>query len=99
MKMISKIAEMIRGELEDAEEYAKCAVKHKDDDIRLAEMFYNLARAELDHSSQEHDQVVRLIKEYDGDAPASMQAVWDWEHDHLITQTAHIKKLLEMYKE
>lgn len=31
-------------------------------------------------------------------APASMQAVWDWEHELMVDKTAKIRALLDMYK-
>ena len=54
MKEIKMLAEMIRSELDDAARYAKLAVQYKDTNRRLAEMFYDLSRQELEHSTIEH---------------------------------------------
>lgn len=32
------------------------------------------------------------------EAPASMQAVWDWEHDKMVDTTARVKTMLSMYR-
>lgn len=48
-----------------------------------------------------HAQAVRLINEQRASgvvAPASMQAVWDWEHELMVDKTAKIRALLDMYK-
>lgn len=49
-----------------------------------------------------HDQVARIIKDWKAktgeEPPASMQAVWDYEHQRSIDKVAKIKALLEMYK-
>ena len=87
---------MIRSELDDAEEYAKCAVKATDS--RLGDMYRTLAKAELEHANLIHEQAVRLIKEHDGTPPDGMMVVWDWEHELMIERTAKVKMLLDMGK-
>lgn len=101
MKKIKRIAERIREELEDSESYAKDALKYKDSDRDLAQTVAGLAKQELTHSELLHEQAVRLIKEQQEKGitpPAAMQAVWDWEHEHMIEKTAHVKQLLEMFR-
>ena len=98
MKEIKYIAERIREELEDAEGYAKHALKYKDTDREMSQALAELSRQELAHSESLHHQAVRLIKKQrDGGiiAPASMQAVWDWEHERMVEKTIHIKALLD----
>lgn len=31
-------------------------------------------------------------------APASMEAIWNWEHGKMIEKTAHVHRLLDMLK-
>ena len=97
MKIIKCLAEMIHEELEDAEKYGKKALEYKDSDKRLADMFYNLSKQDLEHANMEHEQAVRLIKDQNTEAPAAMQAVWDWEHEHMIDHSAKIRQLQAMY--
>ncbi len=85
---------MIREELEDAEHYAREYVLNSESDPRLAELFKRLALAELDHANWEHTEAVRLIQASGREAPPSMQAVWDWEHELLTEKTAKIKLML-----
>lgn len=101
MKEIKWIAERIREELEDAEQYAKTALKYKDTNKDLAQACADIAKQELTHSEILHTQAVRLIKAQMAagvTAPVAMQAVWDWEHEKMIEHTAKIRNLLDMHK-
>ena len=101
MKEIKYIAERICEELEDAEGYAKHALKYKDTDREMSQALAELARQELSHSETLHHQAVRLIREQRDSGvtpPAAMQAVWDWEHERMIEKTAHIKHLIDMLR-
>lgn len=101
MKEIKMLVEDIREELEGAEHYAKLAAQYKTDDKSLADNYATLASQELNHVDMLHVQAARLINAQRSagvSAPASMQAVWDWEHELMIDKTAKIRALLEMYK-
>lgn len=97
MKEIKLLSKHIREELQDAENYAKLALRYKDDDRSLSQAFEKLAGQELDHADILHAQASRLIKdkrENGTEPPASMLAVWNWEHENMIECVAKIKILL-----
>lgn len=97
MKEIKILAGHIREELHDAENYAKLALRYKDDDRSLSQAFEKLAGQELDHADILHAQAARLIKEKReaGETPpAAMSAVWSWEHENMVDCVARIKLLL-----
>lgn len=101
MKIIKYLAEQIREELEDAENYAKQAHKVKEEDRELSNTLAELSRQELAHSDALHLQAERLIKKTRENGivpPAAMTAVWDWEHERLIEKTAHVKHLVDMLR-
>lgn len=101
MQIIKKLSEMIKEEISDAEKYANCALKWKDEDRTLAETFFNLSQQELQHMQMLHDQVVRLINDYkakNGAPPAAMQAVYDYIHEEQIENVRDVKLLHAMYK-
>lgn len=98
---IKELVEAMREELCDAEHYAKQAALYKGKDSRLADMYANLAKQELEHCNMEHMQVTRLITEYRESGhqpPEAMQAIWDWEHEQMVDHKAEIMAMLEMYK-
>lgn len=99
MKKIKWIAEKIEEELRDAEEYSKAAHHYKDSDNELSRCCASLAEEELKQSDKLHREAVRSIQEYRDsghEAPAAMQAVWDWEHDKMIDHTARIRHMLAL---
>lgn len=97
MKEIKMLAGHIREEMNDAETYAKLALKYRDDDRNLSQTFEKLAEQELDHADMLHAQASRLIKERkeNGETPpVAMSAVWSWEHENMMDCVARIKVLL-----
>ena len=101
MLIIQKLSNMIKEEIKDAEKYANCALKYKEEDKALSETFYTLASEELQHMDRIHVQVIRIINEYkakNGDPPALMQAVYDYLHGEWVENVKEVKILLGMYK-
>ena len=94
MKIIKQISEMIEDELEGAEEYIECALKHKDDNPTLAKVFYDISMQEMTHVDLLHGEVVKLIQQHQkehGDPPPTMMAVYEYMHDRQIKWTNKIK--------
>ena len=101
MELIKKLSKMIEEEIGDAEKYAKCALKYKDERSALSRLFYTLSQEELDHMKRLHDAVVEIIKEYreeKGEPPADMQAIYDYLHEQQIEEVAEVKNYQDMYK-
>ena len=97
MKEIKMLSKQMKEELHDACAYIKEAICYKDSDRDLAEMYYTLSKAEVEHADMEHNQALRLIK--GKEAPESMKAVWEYLHEELIEEKAEIKRLQAMYRE
>ena len=102
MLIIKKLSKMIKEEICDAEKYAQCAMKYKDEDKALADTFYSLANEELKHMEQLHSQVTRLINAYKsskGAPPEPMQVLYDYVHEEQMDAVKEIRVMLAMYKE
>lgn len=102
MKIIKEIVEMIEEELEGAEHYAECALRHKLDHPSLADVFYEISTQEMRHVNMLHEEVTKLIKthrEKHGEAPEAMMAIWDWQHKRHIESAKEIKILQNQYRE
>lgn len=101
MLVIKKLSKMIKEEICDADKYANCAMKYKDEDKALADVFCNLANEELKHMNMLHEQVVRIISAYKatkGDPPEAMQALYDYVHEEQMDAVREVKVTLAMYK-
>ena len=101
MKIIEKLSKMIEDELSDAERYAKCALKEKEERPALAQTFYTLSIDEMKHATMLHDEVTRVINEYrsaGNEPPADMTAVYNYLHDKQIERATNIKIIQESYR-
>ena len=102
MKIIKKLSEMISEEIQDAEKYAGCALKHKEDMQKLADLFHRLSKEEMSHAEQLHDAVVEIIRDYrtrNGEPPESMMAVYQYLHEKQIEDATRVKAMQSIYTE
>ena len=101
MKIIEELSEMIEEELEGAEDYAKGALKYKDEHPTLARVFHEISTEEMRHVDMLHGEVVSLIEKYrreHGDPPASMLAVYNYLHEKHIDHANEVKMYQGQYK-
>ena len=97
MQKIKCLVKDMSCELDAAEHYAKHALRNKDEDKELGDVYARVARQELEHCELFHAQAVRLIREYDKEPPESMRAIWEYEHDRIMEREAMIRVKLDMY--
>lgn len=97
MKIIQKLCDMIDEEIEDARKYAVCHQEHRDFEPELSRTFSLLANEELNHMRMLHEQVVRIIGEFQkekGDPPPEMMTIYEYVHKRQIEKVAEVKLLL-----
>lgn len=101
MQLIKELSEMISDEIEDAEKYARCALRYKDDKPDLARTFDQISRQEMEHMQLLHNQVTAIIDDYrrtNGEPPPAMMAVYDYLHEQQIDHAAEVKTLQGMFR-
>jgi len=62
MDLIDKLSAMMAEELEGAAKYAHCALKHKADHAKLAEMFHTMAGQEMEHAKHLQEAIAAEFK-------------------------------------
>lgn len=85
--------------MHDAEKYAKLALEYKEQYPEMLDTFLTLSRQEVNHATMLHNHVERLIRDFrakEGDPPAAMMAVYDWEHEKMIDNMAKVRVLQEL---
>lgn len=101
MKIIEKLVDRMHEELEDAETYVDLALLYKDERRSLSETFVRISEQEVSHYDMLHKEAVRIITEYrekNGEPPAAMLAVYEYQHKKAIEEMAEVKMKLEMAK-
>lgn len=101
MKILELLSEHIEEELEDACTYADLAVKYKEDDPELAQLFYKLSQEEMTHMDALHNSVVKHIDAYKrdhGEAPAGMKALYNYLHNREAKKAEKVAVLQTLAK-
>lgn len=100
MEIIKQISEKIDDELHDAEKYIRCAYKVADEYPQLADTYYKLSLAEMDHVTMLHENVKNIINELKRttEVPEAMQVLYDYLHERQIKWAAKIKAKQEAFK-
>ena len=101
MKLIKELSEMIEDELDGACEYAKGALKLKEEHPSLAKTFYDISLDEVKHIDMLHGEVKKIIEMHrkeQGEHPAPMMAVYEYLHDKHIEMANRIKAYQMEYR-
>ena len=101
MTIIKCLSEKIEDELSDAQEYIDDAMRWKQDDPEVANLFYHLSTEEMGHIEKLHAMVAKIIEEYraqNGEPPKEMMTLYDYLHQKHMNHAMEIKVKQGMYK-
>ena len=101
MEIIKHLEDQINEEMHDSGKYIKCAMKWKEENKELADLYYWLSQEEMTHADKLHKMVVGIIEKYkktEGEPPAEMLAVYNYLHEKEIDKAKEIKTMWDMYK-
>lgn len=101
MTLIKTLIEEIEDEIDGAEEYAKCALKYREEHPTLARLFYDMSTDEMRHVDLLHGEIVKIIEDYrkkHGEPPAPMKAVYEYMHAKHIEEANEVRMLQNQYR-
>lgn len=98
MRAILQILEQLDEEEHGVKEYVRCYSCYKMQDKELADLYLNLARAELDHYAKLHAQAERLIIAKRSKYLEVMGEMYQWQHERGIAKLAELKQLIDSCK-
>ena len=101
MEIIKTLSKMMAEEVHDAEKYAKCALKWKDERPELARVFDTLSRQEMDHMQVLQNSAVSIIEEAGRagvEIPPGMMEAYDLLHEMRIEEAAEVKAMQNMFR-
>ena len=101
MRILKDVIEKMNDTLEEIEWYSTKAHHLRAEHRALADTYIKIAEQHVGIYNNLHERAVALINEQKGkgvEVPASMQAIWDYEHEKLIQEFGEIKYLIEEYK-
>lgn len=101
MSIVKHLVAQIADELEGAEEYAELALKYKDEDKEICNMYVPMAKAELGHYTTLMACLDKVMKEYrEDDDPkyTGFKEMYDWKKPEYVKKVAQINYMLDMCK-
>lgn len=97
MGILECLLEQIYDEISGTEEYALLALKHKDSDRTLADMYNDLSKQEYTHFQLLYSQFTKRFSSLGG-LPDEMQQIYDWQIEKITKDAAKAKAISDMYK-
>ena len=101
MKILKDLIEKANDTLEEIEWYAEKAHHLRTEHKALANTYIKVAEAHVEIYGMLHERMVELIEEKKKEghvAPASMMAIWDYEHEKMVKEFAEVKFMIDDYK-
>ena len=101
MKILKDLIGKADDTLEEIEWYTEKAHILRSEHKALADTYIKIAETHIGIYKMLHDRMVGLIEEEKRKGvqpPASMLAIWEYEHEKLVKEFAEVKYSIEEYK-
>lgn len=103
MRMIKRLTEEIRGNIDEAEEKIKTAYKLRETDRQTADWYRDMAVAHLGFNATGHSIVSRMIREtesamHDNPKLPGMIEVYNDLHADIMAEAAEVQGMISAYK-
>lgn len=101
MKILQDLIKKSDHTMGEIEKYAEKAHLLKDSNKHLADTYIKIAEMHITIYDMLHSEMVNIIEEYKRkghEAPESMKAIWDYEHERLSSHFHELKFLVDDYK-
>ena len=101
MKILKDLIKKSEETLDEVEWYAEKTHHLRQEHKELADCYIKIAEMHINIYGMLHEKMVWLINEKrkEGEMPpASMLAIWEYEHEKLIKEFSEAKFLVEEYK-
>lgn len=105
MRLIKKLSEEIKDEMQDVKKYVHLALQYKQSDEDAYNVYMQLAGEEYDHATRLHNLAVQEINkqkkklaERGEQIPAIMLELWQDEHTQYVNDMAILKHEIDIAK-
>ena len=102
MERLKLLFSLIDDELADSMKYGEKAMKYKDTEPAMAELFYSLSLEELKHKSMLHNQLIKEMQNYialHSEKEEEVQAVYDVLNERQVEWENSIRHYQSAYRE
>ncbi len=97
MNVLECLLAQVYDEIGGTEGYALLALKYKDSDRTLADMYIDLSKQEYTHFQLLYSQFTKRFSSI-GELPDEMRQVYDWQVEKITKDAAKAKAISDMYK-
>lgn len=99
MHKLMKIFDHMNDALEEAEEYAKCAMQEKALDDDIASKWHSLAKQEIEAAEKLDEMAKRHIKKHiaEDEMPKAAKDICEYESGKFAKRLAKAKAMMETY--
>lgn len=102
MESLKLLFSLIDDELADSMKYGEKAMRYKDTEPAMAELFYSLSLEELKHKSMLHNQLVKEMQNYialHSEKEEEVKAVYDVLNERQVEWENSIRTYQSAYRE